>query len=353
MFTLTKMSGKGKRKLREVGSSSDPRKEKLNNIKDYISQNGGKVLHKWVSKIESHPPNTQEMMEFLLDVMESPGVEVAKLYSIVLRKIDYIPISRFMKDFAAVAERVKNELNGKKFFLVVECLSWAVHPLYDKSNYFMSILFLCMHKELMDNFIDFACIDRQVIPVHGDLGSDTNSCVVYIDDVSFTGTQAEKNLYIPPYTIGDRSVIFAPVYASAMAIDRVNHEISNIIIITSDHEMKSFRATDIVEEYQERSGRISENKVRQLLEKKLDIKEEHQFLLYTDIKVPDSLSIFPKALFCLKTKGLTYSVVTGKHPTAEECKDETSIVHDGKVLDTVYKQDEWRHFAEDMANNSL
>jgi len=138
-----------------------------------------------------------------------------------------------------------------------------------------------------------------------------------------------------------------------MAINRVNDDIYNIIVITSDHEMKSFRATDIVEEYQERSGRISENKVRQFLEEKLDIKDQHKFLLYTDIKVPDSLSIFPKALFCLKTKGLTYSVVTGKHPTAEECKDETSIVHDGKVLDTVYKQDEWRHFAEDMAKNSL
>lgn len=310
------------------------------------------MLQKWVSKIDSHPPNTQKMIEFLLDVMESPGVEVAKLYSIVVRNKYYIPISRFMKYFADVAERVKNELNGKSSFLVVGCSTWEAHPLDDKSKYSTSILFLCMHKELIGNIFYFACIDRQVVPVHGDFESDTNSTVVCIDEVSFTGTHAVDNLYIPSFKIGDRPAIFTAVYASAMAIKRVNDQLYNVTAIASDHGMRSFEATDVVKEYRQRREMLPEHQVRKLLRKMLGIGEEEKFLLYTDIKVPESLSIFCKALFCLKTRGLSYSVVTGKHPTEVECKDETSIVHDGKVLDTVCKQDERRKFTDDIATGA-
>lgn len=337
----------GKRKLGGGGSASDT----LNNIKDYLHQNADQVLHKWVSKIEGHPPNTQKMMEFLLDVMDNSqeGPEVAKLYSIVLKKIDYIPISQFMMDFADVAQRIKNKLNGKKFYLVVGCsrqARTAVEVSKNKSNYFMSILFLCMHKELIDNFIDFACVSMQIYPIHGglwgDFMPDTNSPLVYIDDASLTGKQADDNLYM--HSPGTRPVIFAPVYASARAI---NIKIENILPITSNHVLRSFKAMDIVQEYYERRGKLEENEVRQLLGK-LGLGKEEKYLFYTDIKVPDSLSIFPKALFCLKTRGATYSVVTGKTPTEEECDDIAGIVEDGRVLDTVYKQDEWRNFTEDI-----
>lgn len=360
------MSGKGKRKL-SGGSSSDPRKQKLNNIKDYLSRNGDKVLEKWVSKIDSHPPNVPEMMEFLLDVMESPGVEVAKLYSIVLKRLDYIPITQFMKDFKENARRVKEELGREQFYLVVECSMWSPNDVEKrKSNYFMSILFLCLHPELMDNFIDFACVDnfsyseRQVFPMHGELqdllrdsDSDTSGTLVYIDDIAFTGTQAEKNLYISWSRVEDRKVIFSPVYASATALENIDKELEykTLVTITSEHQLKDFKATDIVEEYYLRAGKLDESKVREILRESLDIEDDERFMLYTDMKAPDSLSIFPKALFCLKTKGLTYSIVTGKHPTDEECGDETSFVHDGKVLDTVYKQDDWLDFTDEIGNN--
>lgn len=350
------MANKGKRKLEEAGSSIDPMAAKLTLIKDSLSKNANEVLKKWVSKIESHPPNTKEMMEFLLDVMENPkeGVEVAKLYGILLRRIQYIPISRFMKDFADVARRVKEELDGNNFYLVVTCSMWAALPEENKSNYFMSILFLCMHTELMNNFIDFACIDRAIFPVHGSLEGDTDFALVYIDDVSFTGTQAARTLYIPPYGAdAARKVIYAPIYASDMALKSVKEDVEHLTFITSEFTLSPFNTRDITEEYYQRRGTLEKPRVLKVLAK-LGL-ESHEadktkFLMYTDIKVPDSLSIFPKALFCLKTGGLTYSVVTGKHPDEKECRDKEGIVEDGKVLDTVYKSREWLDFAQELNN---
>lgn len=340
--------GKGKRKLNEGGSSSNPLMDRLNNIKENIFANGEKILHKWESKIGSYPPNTREMMDFLLDVIDTPmAAEKAKLYMIVLRRLDYIPKTKFMKDFATNAERVKQKLGDRNFFLVLTC-DFRNDLNRSKSNYFMSILFLCMHRELIPNFIDFLCVQiDEVCPIH-DRGADVSSTFVYIDDVAFTGDQATRNLETLNSQEKGNEKIFAPVYATDMAVENLNKYVPNITCVRTDHEIRSFNADDIVSEYYERSGKLSEGRAKRILNIRLGIAEESKFLFYTDLKVPDSLSIFVKALFCLHTNGLTYSIVTGKEPTWEDCNDERGLVQDGRVVDTVYTTDEWLDFTDEI-----
>ena len=279
----------------------------LHEIKHGIRTNHAMILEKWTNRVQSRPPNLSELLAYVADQHDLAGTEMMKLMIAVFSFLDYKSMHTFGKDFRDVARRIAEKLGGRKFYLIMDCgsedeFTWqqsADVPKENKSNYFMFVLLMCIRPDLLDQLVDFVCMRGDtIIPVHTKLDEDVK-VFVYMDDVAFTGTQASYNTAIddPRYL----QIIYASVYASEEAIDRLAHNLDidykSHSIITSDFRPRVVSKAVVTEKYlSSTTTPMGDDLINAALRSLGMLSHEEKYLFYTDLKIPDNLSMYKQIL---------------------------------------------------------
>lgn len=282
-----------------------PNEVNLRRIKDGIRQNHAVILEKWTYRVQNRPPHLSELTTYVMDQYNLAGAEMMKLMVAVFSFLDYKSMHAFGKDFRDVARRVEEHLNGRKFYLIMDCTGEnSLHrpvfggPNEDKSNYFMFVLLMCIRPGLIDQLVDFVCTrDGRMTPVHTELNNDVGVCV-FMDDVAFTGTQAVKNTYIQHPS--NFELIYGSVYASEEALDYLDDssdEYADVSMITSDFKPRPMTKDLVTEKYLSITSTPMDDELRHTALRTLGmLSGEKKYLFYTDLKIPDQLSRFNKII---------------------------------------------------------
>lgn len=282
-----------------------PNEVKLRWIKDGIRKNHAVILEKWTYRVQNRPPNLSELTTYVMDQYNLAGAEMMRLMVAVFSFLDYKSMHAFGKDFRDVAQRIEEQLRGRKFYLIMECMGESsLHrpvfggPSEDKSNYFMFVLLMCIRPGLIDQLVDFVCTrDGRMTPVHTELNKDVGVCV-FMDDVAFTGTQAVQNTYIEHPS--DFELIYGSVYASEEALRYLEHssdEYAGVSMITSDFKPRPMTKNLVTEKYLSSTSTPMDDELRHTALRTLGmLTDEHKYLFYTDLKIPDQLSMYTKIL---------------------------------------------------------
>ena len=281
-----------------------PGELQLRRIKDGLRKNHDMILEKWTNKVQSRPPNHHELTAYILDQYNLLGAEMAKLMTAVFSFLDYKSMHTFGKDFRDVARRIEEKIDGRKFYLIMDCSAknsmWdrsSDRHREDKSNYFMFVLLMCVRPALIDHLEDFVCTNVPPsggwTPVHSERNHSV-SVFVYMDDVAFTGIQAWGNTNIKDAE--DFELIYGSVYASKDAIDAVNDsgdQYGSHAIITSDFRPREVTKRIVTEKYLSTTTTPMHDELRNAALRSLGmLTDESKYLFYTDLKIPDNLSAF-------------------------------------------------------------
>lgn len=273
-------------------------------IKDGLRKNHDMILETWTNKVQSRPPNHHELTQYVLDQYNLAGAEMAKLMTAVFSFLDYKSMHTFGKDFRDVARRIEEKIDGRKFYLIMDCSDknsmWGEsldRHREDKSNYFMFVLLMCIRPALIDQLEDFVCTNVRSsegwTPVHSKRNHSV-SIFVYMDDVAFTGIQAGNNTFIKDAS--DFELIYGSVYASSDAIYSVEDSgdrYASHAIITSDFRPRVVSKHIVTEKYLSTTTTPMDDELRNAALRSLGmLSDERKYLFYTDLKIPDQLSAF-------------------------------------------------------------
>jgi len=282
-----------------------PNAETLHRIKDGIRKNHAIILDKWTNRVPNRPPNLSELLTYLVDQHNLAGTEMMKLMIAVFSFIDHRSMHAFGKDFRDVAQRIVDELGGRKFYLIMDCGSQNAFGLggeqtelrEEKSNYFMFIMLMCIRPNLLDQLVDFVCrSDTQMIPVHHENVDKSVTVFVYMDDVSFTGIQAVHNTaWIEKHP--NVHLIYGSVYASDEALSYIEkqtlEDFSSVELITSDSKLRPVTDKLVTEKYLSITSTPMADELRKKAFLSLEmLPGEEKYLFFTDLKIPDELSMF-------------------------------------------------------------
>lgn len=274
-------------------------------IKDGIRKNHAMILEKWTNKVQNRPPNLSELTTYVMDQYNLAGAEMMKLIVAVFSFLDYKSMHAFGKDFRDVARRIEEQLAGRKFYLIMECKgeSSPYRPVFggpseDKSNYFMFVLLMCIRPALIDQLVDFVCTRHgRLTPVHTELNKDVGVCV-FMDDVAFTGTQAVLNTRIEHPSSFE--LIYGSVYASEEALEHFensNDDYAHVSMITSDFKPRPMNKALVTEKYLSSTSTPMDDELMHTALRTFGmLTGEQRYLFYTDLKIPDQLSMYIKIL---------------------------------------------------------
>jgi len=277
-------------------------------IKDGIRKNHAMILERWTNRVQSRPPNLSELLAYIAEQHDLAGTEMMKLMIAVFSFVDYRSMHAFGKDFRDVARRISEKLAGRKFYLIMDCGSADAFtmtrsepvPREKKSNYFMFVLLMCIRPDLIDQLEDFVCMRGEtIVPVHTKQLDKGVTVCVYMDDVAFTGVQASYNTAIDDHD--HLELIYGSVYASEDALsyldDNFDEDYESHSIITSDFRPRNVTKAAVTEKYLSSTTTPMDDDLRNAALRSLGmLSGEDKFLFYTDLKIPDQLSMFTKIL---------------------------------------------------------
>lgn len=285
-----------------------PGVDQLRWIKDGIRKNHAMILEKWTNRVHSRPLNLSELLAYVAEQHDLAGAEMMKLMIAVFSFIDYRSMHTFGKDFRDVARRISEKLAGRKFYLIMDCgsedaFTWERSepvPKEEKSNYFMFVLLMCIRPALIDQLEDFVCLRGEtIVPVHTKQVDKDVTVLVYMDDVAFTGVQASYNTAIDHHD--HLELIYGSVYASEDALsyleDSFDADYESHSMITSDFRPRNVSRAIVTEKYLSSTTTPMNDDLRDAALRSLGmLSDESKYLFYTDLKIPDDLSMFTKIL---------------------------------------------------------
>lgn len=368
--------------------------ENLEQLKKSIN---GKHLITWMlDSIKPMAPNHSVIAKHIHEQMEMvpDNDEFVKLYSILIGMIQYVPLATIMKTMLRKARALKKVLDkkeDKRFYMVVQCNDVVTNGpdmsfmLALKSNTYMSVMFLCMYPQLVDHFVDFICMGPKTEPfaLHGQFSTDVKTHVL-VDDVSLTGRQASKILTCPPSIIEnfralDISLVSAVLFESREAkgainghgvtgiYKAVNHLNSGADISPEEVSLPRIRV-EMKRQFSLKHGYrhyvntldgdfYDDDSIEDLWDARMEVYlsflgiEEEKYLFYTDIKIPDDVSVSPAFLMNApiivknsnnkleKLKRRNEPFISNVDATAGVLDD--GYVKAGTYMEPVYKSDRW------------
>ena len=353
------------RRLKKIKNMKPNDINQFNNIKDNIRNHSARILQKWVDRVESRNLDTSEMITYLKATHDLSGGEMMKFMATVFSFLKYRSMHSFMKDFRCVASEIERVLDGRRFYLLMDCrgentTQTREGPNEDKSNYYMFVLLMCIRPNLIDNLVDFACVsDKTMSLVHTDVDDTVDVCV-FMDDVSFTGAQAIQNTWLVPQS--KYEIVYGSVYASEAALHYLDETFedsyASATLITTQGGPQPIMPSDIIERYKANNKTPLDDAIILRTFQSLGIESDkfrgiefEKYLFYTDLKIPDSISIFTGVIHDLRLvdqNGLLQSVV--QYPTDIDSRQLVRKYHivGNSESETIYKTDTWSTFIKDM-----
>ena len=345
-------------------AATRPSPATLNCIKRSLRLFHDDILENWISRIKSRPPNTPEIMTYLIDQQNCAGVEMMKLMATVFSLIEYKPMHEYMIEFRNIARQIEEKVAGRDFYLVMGCgqentSQWyqpLSKPKEDKSNYFMFVLLMCVRPSLIESFVDFACVDHGTIkPVH-EQNNDDVGVVVFMDDAAFTGMQAATSLSL--WNPSPRELIYGSVYMSQEALDGLvemfTRHYAKHTVFTSAFRPRLINKKFITAKYLEKTDTPLDAEVLARVFGNLGmLTDEMSYLFYNDLKVPDETSVF-RAIIPITRLVESHGDFEGQyknergHVRFDSEMGRSYMIIPGIVEDTVYKTREWMEFVEKL-----
>ncbi len=369
------------------------------NLEQLKKSFNGKHLITWMlDSIKPMAPNHSVIAKHIHEQMEMvpDNDEFVKLYSLLIGMIQYVPLDTIMKTMLRKARALKKALDkkeDKRFYMVVQCNDVVTNGpdmsfmLALKSNTYMSVMFLCMYPQLVDHFVDFICMGPNTEPfaLHGQFSTDIKTHVL-VDDVSLTGRQASNILTCPPSIIGNFrtlgiSLVSAVLFESREAKGLINwHGVTGIYTwvnhlksgadITPEEVSLDRIKVEMKKQFKLKYGGMhyvntldgdfyDDDSIEELWDTRMELYleflgiEEDKYLFYTDIKIPDDVSVSPTFLMnppiVVKNNNNKLEKLKRRNEPLISNVDATSgLVDDGYVkagtyMEPVYKSDKWNN----------
>ena len=383
-----------------IDNSND--RGKLEKLKKKINETH--FLEWMVGNIKTRPLSHDIILKHIEEQRKLLGDndEFIYFYTRVIGMIQYVPSSSIMKSLRRKAISLYKELkkkSDKRFYLVVQCnphtrLNPTSFFLGQKSNLFMSIMFLCVYPKLREHFVDFVCMNKNTIPfaLHGKFDEEIRTHV-FVDDTSLTGKQAVENLSCPSNISSylkklDINLYFLVLFISEHAENKIldfNGEnmynmYTEIRLLKSSSDIvpRKIRLQDLQNVMSKFEPRHRSEYYDAFFERDIDDDEDDdsdeemkwderitkylnllglgdgKFLFYSDLKIPDHVSIDPlflinPPLIKKSSSGKLIKLIRRNPPFVSNIRQPSTTEHDGRVLNggfasIVYKTDEWKEW---------
>ena len=272
----------------------------VDNLKKFIRDSGPHIIQKWKKMVGNHELNighAQKMIDDQYDINPNAG----SVLEYLIHNIQHISFNDLLNDLKEKGSKFKSEIQQEKFLIVLS----GVYPSYgnggsclDKSNFFLSMLFLIQNPELIDSFDGYICEAKLLN------GSDfTTFDILYIDDASLSGNQATSafsDLY--GYDYNDRYHLHIMIlYVTDTARTRVFQKMvfDNVQYTTYYTEIKPNHVGALLRKFKGTSNMKIDDiygYASKFLFGESGHKDFRNSLFYTDLKVPDDVSVYPRFL---------------------------------------------------------
>lgn len=274
----------------------------LREFKSTIKNKSQTILEKELKKLVPRSLNQENVSKYLSSqyALDRSNGDVLKT---ILESVQHIPASKMFEDIEKISSNLWDTLKAQqdKRFYIVLTGTGAAHC-SQKSNMFLSILALCSNENLLENFEDFICRN---VPLHWDKLSGDVTNYVYLDDASFSGTQMSTQIT----TLGGKLEREFPekrfnmhimiLYPTNFAILKTPYadfpgDVSWYHTdITPIELQETLRSMDY-KIYGEKIWKAAQAFTRDDIFDEGD--EMSKSLFYTDLKIPDTVSVYPKFL---------------------------------------------------------
>ena len=345
------------------------REDQLKEFKQTIRDKSSIIIEKELEKLISRSLNQENVSKYLKSQYELDTTN-GDVLKAILESVQHIPASQLFEDIKRLSSDLWGQLGSqhdKSFYIVLTGESVYKKkgtPCTEKSNIFLSILFLCYNVNLLDNFVDFICMTR---PLHSDVLSQDITNYVYLDDASFSGTQISTSIMTMGATLQDQFpgkdfkmhlvVLYLSEYARSNMLQHnfpgdTQIYTTDTIPNTLHDSLLSLRDID----------KAMKQSVAQAFTRDSPgvFDEMDKSLFYTDLKIPDSVSIYPR--FLLSPVLVDSELGTSKfpYPLVNNCRlpiegEEKNSTGDFYSIDNgtfcpipTYKEKHWKERVADL-----
>lgn len=281
---------------RSIGERDD----NLYHFKNKILEKGEYIYKTEIDNIITRKPNTKTM-EFALHHTKNNNRMAGQILEKLYEFITHIPASQLFEDIRSLVDNMMDRIGDNPFYIY---LSEGKHCDL-KSNMFLAIMAMCRNKRMVHNFEDFICGEKTLYT--GDIDP-TIVNFVYLDDVTFSGKQIRKNLTYLGESLSTDHKINSKIH---IVIPYINPEIMGSVMGEINHvfggtewyisskaifpKPVNVLAHDIISSY----PRMKSVEIYSWLSTFLNTSPGSfdKALFYTDLKIPDVVSIYPRFFF--------------------------------------------------------
>lgn len=270
---------------------------KLAKLREILINGGEDVFQDEIKRISTREPDATNM-DFHVDKQKAIHPLAGEVLRDLYDSVVHIPAAKLFEDIRYLCEKLSRKLNGEKFYIY---LSEEREGCQIKSNMYIAIMSLARNREMARDFVDFICDSKPLH--HEDIDPSVNN-FVYIDDVTFSGSQIKENLAALSNMkhqgyFHQRMVHIVIPYINPLIMSSVmgqTNGIWNIYWYTTDTHPKP--VSPVIHEFiRKRPGMNSTNIFKiatLLLHASYDMLDLSLF--YTDLKIADNVSIFTEFL---------------------------------------------------------
>lgn len=266
----------------------------LSTFRESLESKGDEIYQSELSNIITREPDIEAMKQNLSrqnEVDELAGYILQKLYD----SVTHVSAEQLFGDILRMSELAMDAIGDEPFYVYIsdsdsdQCLK--------KSNMFLAIMTMTRNKRMLRNFRDFVCLDHPLYT--GEIDKNVRH-VMYLDDVTFSGSQIIKNIQYMNRTRIDFDVVNLHVvvpYINPSIMLKVRQSSGFVRYLEWYFTSTYPRSIDTVYHDVVSSMPLVTTRVIDEIFRKFIGKESFdRFLFYTDLKIADSASIYDRVL---------------------------------------------------------
>jgi len=310
-------------------------KDQLNEFKNTIKRSSGEILEKELGKIRSRALNKESVARYLKKQYEVDKTN-GDILKAILDSVQHVSAAKLFEDIKTLSfelwDKLKSQEN-RRFYIVLT--GGSVHKkngttCTQKSNLFLAILAFCYNGNLLDNFEDFLCRET---PLHDDVLSEVVTNFVYLDDASFSGDQMSTSLtciggilsrrfpgkkfkmHLVVLYMSRKAFLNTPIYDFPGEVEWYNTE-------TEPEELEEALLKARYQEHQEPQidWDVVRGAAKAFTREYLYDGEMDKPLFYTDLKIPDKVSIYPNLLLDPVLVDSDFNTIRFDEPIVKNCE---------------------------------
>lgn len=331
--------------------------EKLEKYKNILIEQGDEIFEDVLINIPSRELDI-ETMKFAMEKQDDSDRIAGAILGLLYNSIIHIPAKKLFGDINMLVEHMMRRLDGSRFYIYLSAqLNCNI-----KSNTFMATMAMCQNNEMVKGLEDFICAQA---PLYTFGIKESITDYVYLDDATFSGLQLQQNICLLEKVLGEHARnctlhIVIP-YINPSIIDKVRmkrYPFRHIEWYTTNTYPKP--VSDLVNDMFSMHPEAGSSRIYSTLDKILGEKSSYPMtksysksLFYTDLKVPDYVSVYTAFLL---DHGIIYNsertrmkdygreLIKGCMPRFPSSIYVSSDGNDCPY--PLYKEQKWRDFAK-------